>query len=83
MQDSLTSLRTLLQNKEYIIQNLILRMELGDIGTDTSVTKHKTPQELQSNQTTDIIRKKTEALTKRTILENFELRVCKISQCEF
>ncbi len=72
MQDHLQSLRSLIQDKESIIENLMLRYDLGILQQDQSRGGHSlSPDEMDSEE----LRRKAEALAQRTILENFELRV--------
>merc|ERR1712032_1315744 len=71
MQDHLASMRSLIQDKENIIENLTMRYDLGIIEQD--------PKRQDGNLHSDEIesedlRRKAEALAQRTILENFELR---------
>ena len=70
MQDHLASLRSLIQDKENIIENLMLRYDLGIITQDTARQGNLSPDEIESEE----LRRKAEALAQRTILENFELR---------
>ena len=73
MQDHLASLRSLIQDKENIIENLILRYDLGIITTDSARTDgNLSPDEIDLQK--EELRRKAEALAQRTILENFELR---------
>ena len=62
---------TLLENKENIIENLMLRYDLGIITQDTS-RQHGNLGADEIEQTE--LRRKAEALAQRTILENAELR---------
>mmetsp|Transcript_58282 Transcript_58282/g.92618 ORF Transcript_58282/g.92618 Transcript_58282/m.92618 type:complete len:711 (+) Transcript_58282:282-2414(+) len=71
MQDHLASLRSLIQDKENIIENLMLRYDLGIITQD----QNRTGGNLSSDEMEmEELRRKAEALAQRTILENFELR---------
>ena len=71
MQDHLASLRSLIQDKENIIENLMLRYDLGIITQDQNRTSgNLSPDEIEMEE----LRRKAEALAQRTILENFELR---------
>ena len=71
MQEHLASLRSLIQDKENIIENLMLRYDLGIITQDTSRQNgNLEADEIEQNE----LRRKAEALAQRTILENFELR---------
>eukprot|EP00486_Rosalina_sp_Unknown_P005748 CAMPEP_0201570778 /NCGR_PEP_ID=MMETSP0190_2-20130828/13173_1 /ASSEMBLY_ACC=CAM_ASM_000263 /TAXON_ID=37353 /ORGANISM="Rosalina sp." /LENGTH=677 /DNA_ID=CAMNT_0047994679 /DNA_START=211 /DNA_END=2244 /DNA_ORIENTATION=- len=71
MQDHLASLRSLIQDKENIIENLMLRYDLGIITQDQNRTGgNLSPDEIEMEE----LRRKAEALAQRTILENFELR---------
>eukprot|EP01083_Nonionella_stella_P009178 26562_1 len=72
MQDHLASLRSLIQDKENIIENLILRYEIGIITQDSNRQSGANlgPDEIEMEE----LRRKAEALAQRTILENFELR---------
>ena len=71
MQDHLQSLRSLIQDKENIIENLMLRYDLGILSMDSTRTNgNLSPDEIQNEE----LRRKAEALAQRTILENFELR---------
>jgi chromosome segregation ATPase len=66
MQSHLQSMRSLIQDKESIIENLMLRFDLQTLPSDKKKDEKKgDPKEL---------RKKADALAQRTILENFELR---------
>merc|ERR1719273_1528712 len=71
MQDHLASLRSLIQDKENIIENLMLRYDLGIITQDSNRQGGNLgADEIEQNE----LRRKAEALAQRTILENFELR---------
>ena len=71
MQDHLASLRSLIQDKEYIIENLMLRFDLGILQEDPTKTNNNlTSDEINHSE----LVRKAEALAQRTILENFELR---------
>ena len=71
MQDHLASLRSLIQDKENIIENLMLRYDLGIISQDPNRQGGNLgPDEIEMEE----LRRKAEALAQRTILENFELR---------
>jgi len=71
MQDHLTTLRALLLDKENVIQNLMLRFEIGLLKMDpTHRDDNLNPDEIDQEE----LRKKAEILAQRTILENFELR---------
>jgi len=71
MQDHLASLRSLIQDKENIIENLMLRYDLGIINQDQlRQGGNLSPDEIEMEE----LRRKAEALAQRTILENFELR---------
>ena len=71
MQDHLASLRSLIQDKENIIENLMLRYDLGIITQDTSRPYGNLgADEMEQTE----LRRKAEALAQSTILENFELR---------
>ena len=70
MQDHLSSLRSLIQDKENIIENLMLRYDLGIINQDDKKTSSMASDEIEATE----LRQKAEALAQRTILENFELR---------
>jgi len=71
MQDHLASLRSLIQDKENIIENLMLRYDLGIITQDSNrQSGNLGADEIEQNE----LRRKAEALAQRTILENFELR---------
>eukprot|EP01084_Bolivina_argentea_P041094 75833_1 len=72
MQDHLASLRSLIQDKENIIENLMLRYDLGIITQDSNRQSGANlgPDEIEMEE----LRRKAEALAQRTILENFELR---------
>ena len=71
MQDHLASLRSLIQDKENIIENLMLRYDLGIIAQDADRQGgNLAPDEIEVEE----LRRKAEALAQRTILENFELR---------
>jgi len=70
MQDHLASLRSLIQDKENIIENLVLRYDLGIITMDTSKNGNVGADEIDQNE----LRRKAKALAWRSILENFELR---------
>jgi len=71
MQDHLASLRSLIQDKENIIENLMLRYDLGIITQDSNRQGgNLSPDEIELEE----LRRKAEALAQRTILENFELR---------
>merc|ERR1719361_592404 len=71
MQDHLASLRSLIQDKENIIENLMLRYDLGIITQDQShQSGNLTPDEIEMEE----LRRKAEALAQRTIVENVELR---------
>eukprot|EP01083_Nonionella_stella_P041913 113452_1 len=71
MQDHLASLRSLIQDKENIIENLMLRYDLGIITQDSNRQGGNLgPDEIEMEE----LRRKAEALAQRTILENFELR---------
>ena len=71
MQDHLASLRSLIQDKENIIENLMLRYDLGIITQDT--TRRNANLGADEIEQTEL-RRKAEALAQRSILENFELR---------
>jgi hypothetical protein len=71
MQDHLASLRSLIQDKENIIENLMLRYDLGIITQDQNrQSGNLSSDEIENEE----LRRKAEALAQRTILENFELR---------
>ena len=71
MQDHLASLRSLIQDKENIIENLMLRYHLGIITQDPSRKNGNLgADEIEQTE----LRRKAEALAQRTILENFDLR---------
>jgi len=71
MQDHLTTLRAFLLDKENVIQNLMLRFEIGLLQMDsTRRDDNLNPDEIDQEE----LRKKAEILAQRTILENFELR---------
>eukprot|EP01083_Nonionella_stella_P086432 240131_1 len=71
LQDHLASLRALIQDKENIIENLMLRYDLGIITQDWNRQgANLGPDEIEMEE----LRRKAEALAQRTILENFELR---------
>ena len=71
MQDHLPNLRSLIQDKENIIENLMFRYGAGLITKDEKVNKRAlTPDEIEIEE----LRRKAEALAQRTILENFTLR---------
>ena len=71
MQDHLASLRSLIQDKEIIIENLMLRYNLGVITQDPKRRDcNLSPDEIEMEE----LRRKAEALAQRTILDNFELR---------
>lgn len=71
LQDHLNNIRALVQDKESIIENLMLRYDLGILLQDPSQPIDTIP----SNRIEDKeLRRKAEALAQRTILENFELR---------
>eukprot|EP01083_Nonionella_stella_P134470 409120_1 len=71
MQDHLSSLRNLIQDKENIIENLMLRYDLGIIAQDPNRQGGNLgPDEIEMEE----LRRKAEALAQRTILENYELR---------
>jgi len=71
MQDHLASLRSLIQDKENIIENLMLRYDLGIITQDSNRQGGNLPaDEIELEE----LCRKAEALAQRTILENFELR---------
>lgn len=62
----------LIQEKDNIIENLMLRFDLGILSQDQNKVNIKTPfDEMDLNE----LKRKAEALTQITILENFELRV--------
>ena len=71
LQDHTQSLKCLIQDKENIIENLMLRYDIGILTQDqnrsgTNLSRDEIPaQELQ---------RKAGAMADRTILENFELR---------
>ena len=69
MQDHLASLRSLIQDKENIIENLLLRYDLGIINQES---KHENiaSKEIDRNE----LHQKSWYLAQMTILENFELR---------
>jgi len=61
----------LLQDKERIIENLMLRYDLGLLTHESSqATQNKSPEKVEDKE----LRRKAEVLAQRTILENFELR---------
>ena len=68
VQDQLTSMRSLIQDKQNVIENLMLRYDLGIILSEEK------PKEKSSNTDGIELMKKAEALAQRTIRENFELR---------
>eukprot|EP00483_Globobulimina_turgida_P007753 UN07768 len=68
MQDHLVALRSLVQDKENIVQNLILRYDLGSI---TKTTKTSTNINVFTATDHD---EKIEITVQRFCLENFELR---------
>ena len=70
LQDHLASLRSLIQNKENIIENLLLRYDLGIITQDSN---RQGPNLSVDEIELDVLRRKAEALAQRTIRENFEL----------
>merc|ERR1719150_1551275 len=74
MQDHLASLRSLIEDKENIIENLMLRYDLGVISRDSSRSNTNRSKEQIDEKEQEDLRKKAEALAQRTILENFELR---------
>lgn len=70
------AVRSMVADKEAIIENLMLRYDLGILSSeDTPVALH-TKAETHPKPADDM-RVKAEALAQRTILENFELRVCR------
>ena len=71
MQDHLASLRSLIQDKEYVIENLMLRFDLGILQEDPARANSSLNGDEINQQ--ELVRK-AEALAQRTILENFELR---------
>ena len=72
MQDHLQSLRSLIHDKESIIENLMLRYDLGILQRDPARSeKSYAADEMDPEE----LRRKAEGLAQRTILENFELRV--------
>ena len=78
MQDHLQSMRSLIQDKESIIENLMLRFDLGTLPPE-SEKKKKAAEDKDKDKKPgdpDELRRKAEGLAQRTILENFELRVC-------
>lgn len=71
MQDHLASLRSYIQDKENIIENLMLRYDIGILDQDGyRMGGNLAPDEIEMEE----LRRKAEALAQRTILENFELR---------
>ena len=73
MQDHLASLRSLIQDKENIIENLMLRYDLGILVQDPNQQNNNVSSDDMPDQE---LRRKAEGIAQRTILENFELRVC-------
>ncbi|ETO01425.1 hypothetical protein RFI_36017 [Reticulomyxa filosa] len=71
LQDHLNGMRALMQDKESIIENLVMRFDLQILPQDTSVGDNIPSDKLEDKE----MRRKAEALAQRTILENFELRV--------
>merc|ERR1712087_26750 len=71
MQEHLASLRSHIQEKENIIENLMLRYDLGIIDQDQKRQNGNLgSDEIEQTE----LRRKAEALAQRSILENFELR---------
>ena len=71
MQDHLASLRSLIQDKENIIENMMLRFETKIIKMDPNRENcNLGADEIEQEE----LRRKAEALAQRTILENYELR---------
>jgi len=70
LQDHLTGMRSLLEDKECIIENLILRYDMGILPSTSSQTGNIPSDSVDDKE----LRRKAEALAQRTILENFELR---------
>eukprot|EP01083_Nonionella_stella_P003333 9515_1 len=71
LQDELASMREKVQDKQYIINNLMLRYDLGIISEDSN-RKQSSTDEIDPKLIE--LHAKAEALAQRTILENFELR---------
>ena len=71
MQDELAKLRSIIQNKENEMENLILQYDLGVVKeTKNGAVGYLSPDEIEMEE----LRRKAERLAQRTILENFELR---------
>ena len=71
MQDHLGSLRSLIDDKENIIENLMLRYDLGIITQDQNRRKGNLARD---DIEMEELRRKAEALAQRTVLENFDMR---------
>jgi len=71
LQEHLNNIRALVQDKESIIENLMLRYDLGILLQDPSRGAENIPSDKIEDKE---LRRKAEALAQRTILENFELR---------
>eukprot|EP01084_Bolivina_argentea_P203841 348079_1 len=63
-QDHLASLRSLIMDKEYIIENLMIRYDAGRISNNNTYV-----DEIELDE----VRRKAEAKVQRSILENYEL----------
>ena len=77
MQDHLASLRALIQDKENIIENLILRYDLGIISEDqqySGSSESQMPDLTDFDDKTRFLFKKSWGLLRASILENFTLR---------
>ena len=74
MQDHMTSLRSLIQDKQNIIENLKLRYDLGIITQDSNCQGGKFSLSADEIEDLEELRRRAAALMQRTALENFELR---------
>ena len=75
MQDHLASLRSLIQDKENIIENMAMRYDLGILAQEEeSRGGFLSSAELHSGKNLQDLLKKAWYLLKKTIIENFELR---------
>ena len=73
MQDQLKSIHLQIQDKESIIENIMLRYDLGIITQgNRQGSGNLSPDEIE--QVSEELTCKTRALAKRTVLENFDLR---------
>ena len=74
MQDHLASLRDLIRDKENIIENLMMRYDIGLLQQDNNIKESKESEEIRNPDTLRLLFRKCWKFTQETILENFEIR---------